>query len=262
MVIRGAICGDVIGSRYEFHSTKKYNLNLLGAASRFTDDTVCTIAVADALINEAPFDRSLHNWCRRYPRIGYGGNFFRWVISDNPMPYNSWGNGSAMRVSPVGALAGSVDEVLELSAKSASVTHNHAEGIKGAQAVALAIYMALNGASKPEIKDEIENRFRYNLSRDYEEIKVDYSFDVSCQGSVPESIISFLASTDYESAVRLAVSLGGDADTQGAITGGIAAAYYGYIPDQILKECTGKLTDEMIDVLEAFDRLLEEKYGR
>lgn len=260
-VIRGAICGDIIGSCYEFRSTKNYSFRLLSPYSRFTDDTVCTIAIADAILNQQSFESVLQNWCRRYYRAGYGTSFRNWIITENPVPYNSWGNGSAMRVSPTGAYSRSAEEALNLSALSAAVTHNHPEGIKGAQSVALAIFMAIEGASKQEIKDEIENRFNYNLSRDYEEIKATYSFDVSCQGSVPESIISFLGSNDYESAVRRAVSLGGDADTQGAITGSIAAAYYGHIPDYILNDCMSRLPVEMKKVIVDFDRLLDDKYG-
>lgn len=262
MVVRGALCGDVIGSPYEFHSTKSHNFDILNPRRRFTDDSVCTIAIADALVHESPFDAALQMWCRKYPHVGYGGVFRKWFYLENPRPYYSWGNGSAMRVSPVGAFAGSVDEALELSAKSAIVTHNHPEGVKGAQSVALAIYMSLEGASKQEIKTEIERRFGYDLSRDYDAIKASYSFDVSCQGSVPEAIIAFLDSQDYESAVRRAVALGGDADTQGAITGSIAAAYYGNIDEYILGNCMNKITVEMNEVLTSFDRLLEEKHGK
>ena len=261
-VLRGAICGDIIGSCYEFYSTKNFNFELLNKYSRFTDDTVCSIAVADALLSNRPFDYMFQKWCRKYFRAGYGPAFRRWIVSDNPVPYNSWGNGSAMRVSPTGAVATSIGEAMEISAQSALVTHNHPEGVKGAQSVAVAIFMALDGATKDEIKDFIENQFGYDLSRDYEDIKAAYAFDVSCQGSVPEAIIAFLGSNDYESAVRRAVALGGDADTQGAITGSIAAAYYGYIPEYILDECLNRIPTEMSDVITEFDNLLEEKHGR
>lgn len=257
LVLRGAICGDIIGSLYEWHSTKDYNFTLNTNFSRFTDDTVCSIAVADALISGESFAPVLQKWCRKYPNAGYGGNFRRWIKSNSPQAYGSYGNGSAMRVSPVGALATSVDECLALAEKSASVTHNHAEGIKGAQAVALAIYLALNGSSKEDIRLELEHRFNYNLSRNYKEIQADYKFHVSCQKSVPEAIICFLVSSDYESAVRHAVALGGDADTQAAIAGSIAAAYYGEIPDVILSNCMEKLPDEMIIIINRFDSLLE-----
>ncbi len=256
MVLLGAICGDIIGSRYEFHSTKQLDFDLFGYHSKFTDDTVCSIAVADALMSDCRFVEKLQSWCRKYPRSGYGGMFKSWMFSCNPKPYNSWGNGSAMRVSAVGAFARSIDEALDLAEQSAAVTHNHPEGIKGAQATALAIYLALKGASKSEIKSEIETRFGYDLNRKYADIQQRYDFDVSCQGSVPESIIAFIESCDYESAIRMAVAYGGDADTQAAITGGIAAAFYGSIPDTILTECLSRLPLEMKAVIASFGQIV------
>ena len=264
LVLPGAICGDIIGSSYEFKPTKDFNFKIFDPDyrfSRYTDDTVCSIAVASALVTGKTFESSLHSWCRIYHHAGYGGNFRRWVMSSNPAPYNSWGNGSAMRVSSVGAYARSLNEVMTLAAKSAEVTHNHPEGIKGAQATATAIYFALRGMDKEDIKSVIEKGFGYNLSRDYEEIKTTYSFDVSCQGSVPESIIAFLVSTDYESAIRNAVALGGDADTMGAIAGGIAAAYYKNIPDHILSECMKRIPEDMHIVIDLFNGRLSERYG-
>ena len=249
LVLIGAICGDIIGSWYEFCSTKRLDFDLFTDQSRFTDDTVCSIAVADALMNGNDFVGKLKYWCRKYPKAGYGGNFNWWFRQDNPRPYNSWGNGSAMRVSAVGALAKSTEETLALAEKSAIVSHTHPQAIKGAQATALAIYLALNGSSKKEIKAQIENRFGYDLNRKYADIQPRYTFDVSCQGSVPEAIIAFLESYDYESAVRLAVAYGGDADTQAAITGGIAAAYYGKIPDYILKECLNRLPLDIKEII-------------
>lgn len=260
--LRGAICGDIIGSLYEWYSTKDYNFKLCTKFNRFTDDTVCSIAVADAIVSGSSFENKLQEWCRKYPNAGYGGNFIHWIVSENPMPYGSYGNGSAMRVSSVGTITSSVDECLELAEKSASVTHDHPEGIKGAQAVALAIFLAIEGKSKDFIKDELERRFEYDLSRDYEDIQKDYCFQVSCQKSVPEAIIAFLVSNDYESAVRRAVAYGGDADTQAAIAGSIAAAFYGEIPDVILTECYAKLPDEMKRVICNLDNAIEEKYGR
>ncbi len=249
LVVMGAICGDIIGSAYERHGIKNVDFPLFTPRSRFTDETVTTIAIADGLINRKSLTTTLQKWCRRYPGAGYGGQFRKWMYAENPMPYNSWGNGSAMRVSAAGILGATEAEVLALAKKSAEITHNHPEGVKGAQATALAIYLALNGVSKKQIKAEIETRFGYNLSRDYSAIKATYRFDVSCQGSVPEAIIAFLASTDYESTVRNAVALGGDADTQAAIAGGIAAAYYGSIPTYILTECAQRLDKEIGDVL-------------
>lgn len=257
LVLLGAVCGDIIGSYYESHSTKyRYDFPLFRDKSRFTDDTVCTIAIADALIKKERFYKALRYWCRKYPHAGYGFMFKRWMKYDDSEPYNSWGNGSAMRVSPIGAYADSFNEVMELSRQSAEVTHNHPEGIKGAQATAVAIYLALHGKTKDEIKSVIETTFDYDLSRKYDDVILRYGFDVSCQGSVPESIISFLESHDYESAIRKAIALGGDADTMGAIAGGIAAAYYGEIPHYILKECLDRLPDEMIAVIEDFNTLL------
>lgn len=261
-VLRGAICGDIIGSLYEWHRTKDYNFKLCTKFSRFTDDTVCSIAVADALISDMDFTRSLQEWCQKFPNAGYGGKFRRWIVMDNPTPYGSYGNGSAMRVSSAGVLATSLEECLYLAQKSANVTHNHPEGIKGAQAVALAIYLSLEGKNKDFIKRELESRFEYDLSRNYDVIQKDYGFQVSCQKSVPEAIIAFLISEDYESAVRRAVAYGGDADTQAAIAGSIAAAYYGEIPDTIISECIAKLPDEMKDVIAKVDNEIESRYGR
>ena len=254
LVLLGAVCGDIIGSYYEWESTKDYDFKLFRSESRFTDDTVCSIGIADALIHAEPFEGRMQYWCRKYPRAGYGGMFRRWIYSDTMEPYNSWGNGSAMRVSAVGAYGNSLEEVMELAKRSAEVTHNHSEGIKGAQATAAAIYLALTGKSKSEIKSFIEEKFGYDLSRRYDDIHPDYRFDVSCQGSVPESITAFLESEDYESAIRKAIALGGDADTMAAITGGIAAAFYGEIPDNILKECWDRLPEEMREIIEKFNQ--------
>lgn len=261
MALRGAICGDIIGSVYEWHSTKDYDFKLFTRFSRFTDDTVCSIAIADAIISGQPFDKTLQEWCMKYPKAGYGGMFRRWIVSPNPQPYNSFGNGSAMRVSAAGAVATSIEECLELAKQSAEVTHNHPEGIKGAQAVALAIYLAIEGLGKEAIKTELESRFGYDLSRDYDEIKRDYSFKVSCQESVPEAIIAFLGSHDYESSIRRAIALGGDSDTQGAIAGSIAGAYYGKIPEKILKPCMESLPADIVAVINQFDKVLEAKHG-
>lgn len=261
MALCGAICGDIIGSLYEWHRTKDYNFNLCVKHSRFTDDTVCSIAIADAIVCGAPFESKLREWCRKYPNAGYGGKFRHWIVAENPVPYGSYGNGSAMRVSSVGAFASSVAECVDLAERSASVTHNHPEGIKGAQAVALAIYLALEGYDKEAIKNELETRFEYDLSRNYEDIQRYYRFHVSCQESVPEAIIAFLISHDYESAVRRAVAYGGDADTQAAIAGGIAAAYYGEIPEEIFSACAAKLPEEIQRVIANFNTLIDEKHG-
>ena len=257
IALLGAICGDIIGSAYERFTTKKLTFELFYPYSRFTDDTVMTIAIADWIMtgNKLPF--VMQDWGRnRYPRAGYGGMFRRWLCSANPEPYNSFGNGSAMRVSPVGWAYDTLEETLEKAKESAEPTHNHPEGVKGAQATAAAIFLARTGHSKAEIKDYITATFGYNLDRTCEEIRPQYEFDVTCQGSVPESIIAFLESTDYESAIRLAVAMGGDADTMGAITGGIAAAFYGEIPANIKNECLNRLPDDIKKVISDFSQWL------
>lgn len=253
LVVLGAVCGDTIGSWFEFNPIKDLAFPLFHRESSYTDDTVCTVAVADALTHEMNFDVALRYWGQKYPRAGYGGTYRRWLKQLIRGAYNSWGNGSAMRVSPVGVIAKSMEEALYLAKESAEVTHNHPEGIKGAQATAAAIYLALTGKSKTEIKKFIEDTFGYDLSRRYDDIQPGYCFDVSCQGSVPESIICFLESEDYESAVRRAVAMGGDADTMGAIAGSIAAAFYGEIPECILDECKKRLPEDMRRVIEKFN---------
>ena len=251
-ILLGAIAGDIIGSFYEFCPVKRTEFKLFTQEVRFTDDTVMTVAIADWLLTGDSLLGIMQDYGNRYPDAGYGGSFSRWLRSENPRPYNSWGNGSAMRVSPVGWAFGSLEETLEMAKRSAEVTHNHPEGIKGAQATAACIYLARTGKSKEEIKAYVERTFGYDLSRMCDEIRPQYDFDVSCQGSVPESIIAFLESTDYESAVRLAVSLGGDADTMGAIAGGIAEAYYGEIPDYICEEALKRLPEEFVEVMKRF----------
>ena len=253
----GAILGDVIGSIYESSPVKNKDFTLLYGFSRFTDDTVLTIAVADAILNNKDYSTTIKEWGKKYPRAGYGGNFWKWMMSENTEPYNSWGNGSAMRVSPVGFAYNTLDEVLYEAKKSAEVTHNHPEGIKGAQATASAIFLARTGSTKQEIKDYVETHFDYNLSRTLDEIRPSYHFDISCQGSVPESIIAFLESEDYEDAIRNTISLGGDADTMGSITGGIAQAFYKEIPQELLTPLEPKLTPEFWEIIKAFNS----KYG-
>ena len=254
----GAIIGDIVGSDYEFNNTSDYDFPLFAEGSDFTDDTICTVAVADAILNKMDYQTAIRKWCRQYPhpKGEYGSYFFNWVMRPDPYPYNSFGNGSAMRVSPVAWLFDNEKDVRKQAEASAAITHNHPEGIKGAEATAVAIFMARNGASKADIKAYISDRFGYDLDRSVSEIRKSYGFDVSCQGSVPESIICFLESTDYESAVRLAVSLGGDADTQGAITGSIAAAYYKEIPDMIFNNAWSLLTTEIQNTVSSFGTYL------
>jgi ADP-ribosylglycohydrolase len=249
----GAITGDVIGSAYEARPIKTVRFPLFSRHSRFTDDTVLTVAVAHAILQGKDYAVCLKDVGRRYPGAGYGASFYRWLFSPTSEPYDSWGNGAAMRVSPVGFAFDSVDEVLAQARKSAEVTHNHPEGIKGAQATALAVYLARTGESKDAIGREIAQRFGYDMNRSLDEIRLEYTFDVSCQGSVPESIIAFLESQDFEDAIRKAVSLGGDADTMAAIAGGIAQAFYGEIPQEIVSGVRERLPVDLLAVLDAFN---------
>ncbi|MFN7915613.1 MAG: ADP-ribosylglycohydrolase family protein [Vicinamibacterales bacterium] len=249
----GAIAGDVIGSVHEHSATRQTRFPLFAPMSRFTDDTVLTVATADAILSGTPYDVAYRAFGRRHPNAGYGATFRQWMLDDSRGPYNSFGNGSAMRVSPVGLAFGSADEVLHEAERSAAVSHNHPEGIKGAQAVALAVFRARMGTSKADIRLELEERFQYDLSRRIADIRRAYSWDVSCQGSVPEAIIAFLDSASVEHAIRLAVSLGGDADTQAAIAGGMALAFYGELPLSIVASVRSRLTPDLLDVVDAFD---------
>lgn len=249
LIVLGAICGDIIGSSYEFNKTKDYNFELLTDTSRFTDDTVCTIAIADAVLNNKSYVECLKYWCCKYSYVGYGPTFRKWLILHSTEPYYSWGNGSAMRVSSIGALLDNIDDVLNIAKQSAEVTHNHPEGIKGAQATALSIMLAKHIKDKNIIKSEISDMFEYDLSRIYSDIQPDYKFEVSCQKSVPESIICFLESNSYIDTIRKCVSMGGDADTMSCIAGGIAAAYYEYIPEDILSFCLEKLPADMMSII-------------
>jgi len=252
--ILGAITGDIIGSVFEFHNVKSTDFDLFCEKTKFTDDSVLTLATMDALLSEKNYGLSYYTFGRKYTNRGYGGRFHYWLHSKNPEPYYSWGNGSAMRVSPVGWYAQSIDETMNEAKKSAEVTHDHPEGIKGAQAAAVAVYMARTGKSKEEIKDYITQTFQYNLNRTIDEIRPDYEFDESCQGTVPEAIIAFLESTDYENAIRLAISIGGDSDTVACITGGIAEAYYKTIPDYIVDSVLKILPEELIAIVAEFSQ--------
>ncbi len=254
----GAIAGDIIGSVYEakksWRQVKTPHFEpLFDARARFTDDTVLTVAVADSLLHGGDLVELFKGYARAYPAAGYGGTFKRWAMSDSQEPYNSWGNGSAMRVSPIGFAYAMLDEVLLRARWTAEVTHNHPEGIKGAQAVAAAIALARAGSSKDDIASYIEGKFGYDLRCTLDEIRPHYEFDVSCQGSVPQSIRAFLESADYESAVRLAISLGGDTDTMACIAGGIAQAYYGGVPEEIRREALTRLDNRLRRVVEEFE---------
>jgi len=248
----GAIAGDIIGSRFEHARIKSKDFALFNRQSVFTDDTVHTVALADSLLHKVPYQVKLREYFHYYPTAGYGGRFRRWARSPKPVPYCSYGNGSAMRVSPVAWFYDDLEKVLQEALHSAEITHNHPEGIKGAQAVAAAVFMARTGASKAEIKSYTEENFSYNLSSSVDEIRKDYGFEVSCQNSVPQAIIAFLDSVDYEDAVRNVVSLGGDSDTQACIAGSIAEAFYGGVPESIKVECTQRLSGNFIQIIRIF----------
>lgn len=254
----GAIAGDIIGSAFEWRPVKTTDFDLFSTASTFTDDTVLTVAVADCILTGKDYASAFKEYGRKYPDAGYGGMFWRWLHSTSMAPYNSFGNGSAMRVSPVGFAFGPLGEVLAEAERSAAVTHNHPEGIKGAQAVASAIFLARKGKTKEEIRDYIEHAFGHDLNRTLAAIRPGYTFDETCQGSVPEAIIAFLESEDYEDAVRKAVSLGGDSDTIACMTGGIAQAYYKHIPDHILRKAREVLDPDLLRIVDLF----EARYGR
>ena len=254
--IIGAICGDIIGSTREFNPIKTKDFKLYTKKSTFTDDTIMTLAIAKWLCEDKDSKdvliKNLKYFGNKYPNAGYGGRFAGWLIDDSPEPYGSWANGSAMRVSPCAWVAESLEEANDLAYKSAIVTHDHLEGIKGALATSDAIYLARIGANKDEIREHIEVRYDYDLNRSVDEIRPFYSFDVSCAGSVPESIICFLDAKDFEDTIRNAVSLGGDADTQAAIAGSIAGAYYD-IPKNIAYKAIHRLDYDLLNVFIDFE---------
>jgi ADP-ribosyl-[dinitrogen reductase] hydrolase len=253
----GSIAGDIIGSVYEWDRIKTTEFPLFQEKCDYTDDSVLTVATAYSILNNVSYAQSYKDFSRRYPGRGYGGNFQGWIMSDTLEPYNSWGNGSAMRVSPVGFAYDTIDEVLEHAKQSAEVTHNHPEGIKGAQATALAIFLARQGNDKETIRKETSERFNYYLNRTIDEIRPDYQFNESCQETVPEAITAFLESDDFEHSIRLAVSLGGDTDTLACITGGIAEAYYKEIPEHIKSKALAILPYEFVDILEKFTAIFK-----
>lgn len=256
-MLYGAFIGDIVGVPYEFQPCDTKDFKLFSPYSRYSDDTVMTVAVADAMVHSIGFTEEqtkvvltekLQEWGKKYPGAGYGSAFGSWLYFKDPKPYNSWGNGSAMRVSSVAWLYNTLEEVEEKAKWTAEITHNHPEGIKGAQATASAIFLARSGKSKKEIKAYIEEKYGYDLNRTIKEIKKSgYLFEVSCQKSVPEAIIAFLESDSFEDAIRNAVWLNGDADTQACIAGAIAEAFYG-IPDNFMVECRSRLPQEFIDV--------------
>ena len=264
----GAILGDIIGSPYEFdRGNKTKDFPLFSRNSKFTDDSVMTLAVADAFLSIAPntddadirrrLIQSMQFYGQTFPHAGYGGMFRRWLKAPNPQPYGSYGNGSAMRVSSAGWLFDNLETVRHMARLSAEVTHNHPEGIKGAEATAIAIYLARTGSTKAEIKAYIEANFHYDLSRTCDEIRPTYHHVESCQETVPEAITAFLEGESFEDVIRTAVSLGGDCDTLTCIAGSIAEAFYG-VPEELKAECCKRLPEDLLEVLRRFDEILNQ----
>ena len=275
----GAILGDMIGAPYEFdRGNKTKEFPLFGRGTEFTDDTVMTVAVAEALLDAAEAGdnaddaagaeairqrlvRSMRKWAKKYPYAGYGGMFYRWLHASDPQPYGSYGNGSAMRVAAAGWLYGSMEETLKHAELTASVTHNHPEGIKGAKAIAAAIFLARAGCAKNEIKKYIVREFGYDLSRTCDEIRPGYHHVETCQETVPEALTAFLEGESFEDVIRTAVSLGGDSDTLTCIAGSIAEAFYG-VPEELKAECRKRLPEGMLKVLERFGEQIDETVDR
>ncbi|MEM0997284.1 MAG: ADP-ribosylglycohydrolase family protein [Bacteroidota bacterium] len=253
----GAIAGDISGSVYEFrnykgNSFKDLDFELFAENARLTDDTAMTLATMDCLLHGKPYADTYRSYGRRFAEAGYGGMFREWLASDDMGSYNSFGNGSAMRVGPVGWAMGAIEDVLNEARRSAEVTHSHPEGIKGAQAIAASVYWARKGKSKAEIRAYIVDTFGYDLDRTVERIRPGYRFDVTCQGSVPEAIIAFLDSESVESAIRLGISLGGDADTIACMAGGIAEAFYQDVSGKIVEKVRTTLPEDAWALLEKF----------
>ena len=248
----GAIAGDIIGSIYEWNNIKSKDFPLFGPGCHFSDDSVLTIALADAILHDVPYVRNLKAYFYRYPNAGYGGSFHHWALSADSQPYNSWGNGAAMRISPAGYAYDDLETTLQKAQEFTEVTHNHPEGIKGGQATAAAIFLARTGSSKEAIKEYVETTFGYDLSRHVDEIRPGYEFDVSSQGTVPQAIRAFLDSNDFEDAIRTAVSLGGDSDTLTCIAGGIAQGFYGGVPEAIQEQVYTILDEPLGTVTRAF----------
>jgi len=250
----GAIAGDIIGSVYEFTDEKpEYDFPLLDNNSNFTDDTVLLVALADSILNNSEYKTKMREYYRLYPYCSYGGTFHQWARGTIDGPYNSWGNGSAMRVSPIGWAYNNVDIVLQKAKECAVITHNHPEGIKGAQATALAIYLSRIGSTKQKIKKEIKDRFNYNLNLDLEDLRENYIFNESCQGTVPQAIFTFLVSDNFEDSIRKAIYIGGDSDTLACINGSIAEAFYKGVPKGIKDQVFSKLDNQLTEVVKNFE---------
>ena len=250
----GAIAGDIIGSVYEFTDKKpEYNFPLFRNHSFFTDDTVLTVALADSILNNSEYKKTMRQYYNLYPHCSYGSTFHQWASGIIDDPYNSWGNGSAMRVSPIGWAYNDVETLLEKAKQSADITHNHPEGIRGAQATALAICLSRMETTKQEIKTEIENRFNYNLNLNLEELRKDYRFNESCQDTVPQAIFTFLVSDNFEDSIRKAIYIGGDSDTLACINGSIAEAYYKGVPKEISDQVFLRLDNFLTNVVKEFE---------
>ncbi len=254
----GAVIGDIVGSRFEWKNTKSKDFEFFTSRCRITDDSVMTLAVAQAVLNAgsrqdlgAEAVRCMQNFGRRWARGCYGGSFSRWLMSESPRPYGSWGNGSAMRVSACAWAAESLEDALDMARRVTAVTHDHPEGLKGAEAVTSVIWMARNGASRDDMRKHVEERY-YRLDFTLDEIRPGYGFDVSCQGSVPQAVEAFLESSSFEDAVRGAISLGGDSDTIGAMAGSMAEAFYG-IPRELREAALGFLDAELQAVVRKFE---------
>ena len=267
----GAIAGDMIGSVYEFNSIKTTEFPLFSRRSHFTDDTVMTVAVAEALMETADLSdlaavraavvKSMQKWGRKYHDAGFGGTFYHWLDKRDPKPYGSFGNGSAMRVSSVGWLAGDADQVKKLARATADVTHDHPEGVKGAESVAAAIWLSRKGKSKDEIKEYVAREFGYDLSRTCDQIRPAYRHVESCQETVPQAFAAFFEGNDFEDVIRTAVSLGGDCDTLTDIATGMAEGFFG-LPDQFKKWAYEFTTEDMHQVMKSFEEKAIERKVR
>ena len=255
----GAIIGDIVGSRFEWHNHRSKEFELFTSKCFATDDSIMTLAIGEALMRSqsdwsdlgAQAVRCMQGIGRPYPNCGYGGRFHRWIYSDHPHPYRSYGNGAAMRVSACGFVAGSLDEAKILSKTVTEVTHNHPEGVKGAEATTVAIYMARSGSSMAEIRELIDREY-YPMNFTLDEIRPTYRFNETCQGTVPQALMAFFESTCFEDAIRNAISVGGDSDTLAAITGGVAQAYYG-VPGELYDQAIEYLDPSLLDILQRFE---------
>ena len=266
-MLYGAILGDMVGAPFEFdRGGKTKDFKMFTKDSHFTDDTVMTVAIAEALLSVPPTAKedkvknavvnSMLYWGRRYPKAGYGGAFGLWLASDKPQPYNSWGNGSAMRVSPVAWWADDLSRVIEVARWTAEVSHNHPEGVRGAVATATAIFLARKGESKEYIRKYLEKRYFYGFDRTCDEIRPAYHHVESCQETVPEALTAFFEGETFEDVIRTAVSLGGDCDTLTCISGSVADAFYG-VPKKMVKECQKRLTTDLLDAVTDFEEALQ-----